>query len=233
LERARVRSRAVEVVMEGADRGKVGDVPGEVRFARSLPIEHARKGDVLLAHQMNGADLPPSHGFPVRAIVPGWYGVSSVKWLTRLIVTEEPFRGFFQAVDYTIYQRPQGTPVETPITRLQLKAQIARPVAGEAIPAGGTYRVVGAAWTGDGAVSRVEVSTDGGRQWAPAELQGKAVPYTWRLWEYEWRVPAEAGRRTLLARAVDGRGRVQPTERDPDRRNYMITHILPVAVEVR
>jgi DMSO/TMAO reductase YedYZ molybdopterin-dependent catalytic subunit len=233
LERARVRSRAVEVVMEGADRGRAGDLPGEVHFARSLPIEHALKGDVLLAHQMNGADLPPSHGFPVRALVPGWYGVSSVKWLTRLIVTERPFRGFFQAMDYTIWERSLGTPALTPINRLQLKAQIARPVAGEVIPASAPYRVVGAAWTGDGRVSRVEVSVDGGRQWVPAELQGRAVPYAWRLWEYEWRVPADAGRRTLLARAVDDRGRVQPLERDPDRRNYMVTHILPVPVEIR
>jgi len=233
LDRARVRSRAVEVILEGADSGKAGDLPGEIRFARSLPIEKARGGEVLLAHHMNGSALPAAHGFPLRAVVPGWYGMASVKWLTRIIVTDEPFHGHFQSIDYAYWQRRSGGPSLTPITTIQLKAQIARPTPEEIIPAGMPYEIRGAAWTGEGTVSAVEVSTDGGRQWSRARLYGESAPFTWRLWRHEWRAPADGGRHVLMARAIDKGGRVQPLQRDPDRRNYMISHVLPVPVQVR
>ncbi|MFN3653482.1 MAG: sulfite oxidase [Armatimonadota bacterium] len=231
LERARVKSRAVEVILEGADSGKAGDLPGTIQFARSLPMEKARRGDVLLAHQMNGAQLPASHGFPVRAVVPGWYGMASVKWLHRIIVTDQPFNGFFQSIDYTYWQRPSGLPSLTPLSEMQLKAQIARPAPEETVPAGKPYPVAGAAWTGDGTIAAVEVSTDGGRTWSRARLDGEPTPYTWRLWSYDWRAPAP-GQHVLMARAIDQKGRVQPMERDADRRNYMINHVLAIPVRV-
>lgn len=233
LEWARVRPGAVEVILEGADGGQVGDLPGRTAFARSLPLEKARRGGVLLAHEMNGKPLTISHGFPVRGVVPGWYGMASVKWLTRIIVTEQPFHGFFQSIDYAYWRPSPGGRTLTPITQLQLKAQIARPSAGETIRAGSLQRISGAAWTGDGAVEAVEVSTDGGRSWSRARLQREQAQYAWRLWDYDWAVPQAVGSATLIARALDEERRMQPAERDANRRNYMVSHLLPVQVRVR
>jgi DMSO/TMAO reductase YedYZ molybdopterin-dependent catalytic subunit len=235
LEKAGVRPGAVEVVLEGADRGKPGTEPlppGEVAFARSLPMSKARKPEVLLAWAMNGRDLPPAHGFPLRAVVAGWYGMASVKWLTRVVVVEKPFQGYWQTVDYSTWTRAADQPTLDSITAMHVKASIARPAAGEVLPPGTDTRIHGAAWSGEDEVAKVEVSTDGGRSWEEATLLGTVVPFAWRLWEYTWRKPA-AGKYTLIARATDGRGTTQPRERDPGRRNYVINHLLPTAVEVR
>jgi len=236
LERAGVRPGAVEVILEGADRGRIDDEPkspGEIPFARSLPLAVATRPEVLLAHKMNGAPLPRPHGHPVRAVVPGWYGVASIKWLARIVVTDRPFRGFFQTLDYAYFDRRHGLADLVPITEMQVKAQVARPVRDEVIPRGAAYRVFGAAWSGDSAVARVEVSTDGGKSWADARLLGDPVPHSWRLWEHPWQAPGRAGRVTLLARATDRLGRTQPATRDPDRRTYLINHVLPIEVEIR
>jgi DMSO/TMAO reductase YedYZ molybdopterin-dependent catalytic subunit len=235
LDRAGLRDAAVEVMFEGADRGAVPAEPtlGQIPFARSLPVARARAAEVLLAYRMNGQDLPANHGAPLRLVVPGWYGMASVKWLTKIAVVDRPFTGFWQTIDYSIFERRHGQPALVPLTEMQVKAQIARPRAMEVVRPGAMYRVHGAAWTGESDVTRVEVSTDGGTTWARARLLGKAVRHAWRLWEHTWRVPDRAGRVRLLARATDARGRTQPTQRDPDRRNYMISHVLPVEVEVR
>jgi DMSO/TMAO reductase YedYZ molybdopterin-dependent catalytic subunit len=236
LERAGVRDGAVDVILEGADSGVVNDEPkspGPIHFARSISLEKARRPEVLLAYRMNGKELPVAHGFPLRAIVPGWYGVASVKWLTRILVSTLPFRGYYQTLDYSIFRRRDGLPTLQPISELEVKAQIARPAPFEVVPAGMAYRVFGAAWTGESEVSRVEVSTDGGKSWAPARLLESAVAHAWRFWEYSWQAPATPGRQVLLARATDKRGRTQPLQRDPDRRNYVISHVLPTEVEVR
>jgi DMSO/TMAO reductase YedYZ molybdopterin-dependent catalytic subunit len=230
-----VRSGA-EVLLEGADSGLLKEDPrpqGPVSFARSLPLSRAWKPDVLLALRMNGSDLPPAHGYPLRAIVPGWYGMASVKWLTRIVVLERPFRGYFQTIDYSYWQKQDGLAVLTPITDLQVKAAVARPAPQEVVAANSNYRVHGAAWAGEAEVAKVEVSTDGGTTWAEAKLLDDAVPHAWRRWEYAWRTPAQPGAYTVRARATDKSGRVQATERDPDRRNYMISHVLPIPVTVR
>ena len=235
LERAGVRPGAVEVILEGADRGEPKNEPkppGPLSFARSLPLGKALQPEVLLAHRMNGAALPAAHGFPLRGVVGGWYGMASVKWLERLVVTDRPFLGYDQSVDYAIWQRRAGIPSLTPIGPIEVKASIARPAAGEAVAADTAYRVHGAAWAGESEVAKVEVSADGGKSWQAARLLDQPVPFAWRLWEYPWR-PASKGKHTLLARATDRRGRAQPLERDPDRRNYMISHVLPVEVDVR
>jgi DMSO/TMAO reductase YedYZ molybdopterin-dependent catalytic subunit len=233
LERAGVRPGAVEVILEGADRGdpkKDMQPPGLIAFARSLPLAKARRPEVLLAWGMNGEDLPPGHGHPVRAVVGGWYGMASVKWLRRVVVTTRPFHGFDQTVDYAIWEKRDGLPTLTAITETDVKASIARPAGGERVPAGKDYRVHGAAWAGESEVAKVEVSTDGGKTWGAATLLGRPVPFCWRLWEYRWR-PA-AGKYTLMARATDKRGRAQPAGRDPGRRNYMISHVRPTPVTV-
>ncbi len=230
LGKAGVRPQAVEVILEGADAGEITEEPkspGRISFARSIPISAVRQADVLLAHRMNGQELPPAHGFPVRALVPGWYGVASVKWLTRVVVTDRPFQGYFQTLDYSYFERRHGLPSLVPVTLIEVKAQIARPARHEKIAAGKAFRVHGAAWSGAAEVAKVEVSVDGGTTWAPAKLLGNAVPASWRLWEYDWRSP-QAGRHTLMARATDVRGRSQPLQRDRDRRGYMVSHVLPV-----
>lgn len=236
LERAGLRPGAVEVVLEGADRGEAPAEPrppDSIAFARSLPLAKARQQEVLLAYRMNGAPLPPAHGFPLRAIVPGWYGMASVKWLTRLIVTEAPFQGYWQTTEYAYFERVRGLPVLRAITELLVKSLIAQPRAGTTLQAGATVRVHGAAWTGESEVTRVELSADGGRTWTDARLPRRAQRFAWRLWEHNWRVPNTPGRITLLARATDARGRTQPTTRDLDRRNYMVNHILPVEVQIQ
>jgi DMSO/TMAO reductase YedYZ molybdopterin-dependent catalytic subunit len=210
------------------------DRAGVIHFARSLPVVRARHQDVLLAYRMNGADLPANHGFPLRAIVPDWYGMTSVKWLQRITLTDRPFAGFFQSLDYTIFERRgDGEPHLVPITEMQVKALIAQPVAGQVLAANTDVRIHGAAWTGESQIARVEVSTGPRRRWQPATLLGQPVAHAWRLWELTWRTPAQPGRVVLRARAVDARGQVQPLVRDPWRRNYVVNHVLPVEVEVR
>ncbi len=235
LEKAGVNKRAVEVVLEGGDTGEPKNdakPAGPLHFARGLPLAKALKPEVLLAYQMNGKPLPENHGFPLRAVVGGWYGVASVKWLSRILVTTRPFVGFEQSIDYSTWQRDAGIPTMVPITAMEVKSSIARPYAGEMIPANENYRIFGAAWTGESEVTKVDVSTDGGKTWGEAKLIGKPVPFAWRLWEFTWMAP-KVGKATLMTRATDKIGRFQPVERDPDRRNYVISHILPVEVEVR
>src|SRR5947208_12277508 len=235
LDRATVKASACEVILEGSDCGMLDEPkspPGESTFVRSIPLSKART-DVLLTYKMNGVDLPPQHGFPLRAVVPGWYAMASVKWLQRVIVTDRPFNGYYQTIDYAYWRRRGEIAERTPLTELQVKAQIARPAKDEIVFANSNMRVHGAAWTSDGEITKVELSTDGGASWKEANLIDKAMPNAWRLWEFQWRTPSKPGNQTLVARASDSRGRTQPTERDPDRGTYMINHLLPIEVEVR
>ena len=235
LDLAGVKDAATEVVLEGADRGEIADPSpeshGVIHYARSLPLIKARQPEVLLAYKMNGQALPPAHGYPVRAVVAGWYGMASVKWLTRIVVTDKPFHGFFQTFQYSIWKQESGLRSLAPVTDIPVKAAIARPMSGETIPAEEPYRVFGAAWAGEADVAKVEVSTDGGKMWDAAKLIGAATPYCWRFWEYQWMKPT-AGKVTLMARATDSKRRVQPMERDNDLRDAVIYHVLPVEAEV-
>jgi DMSO/TMAO reductase YedYZ molybdopterin-dependent catalytic subunit len=235
LNRAVVRSSAREVILEGADHGMLDDPkspPGELRFSRSVSLEKARR-DVLLAYRMNGNDLPPEHGFPVRAIVPGWYAMASIKWLQRIIVTDQPFAGYYQTLDYSYWKRRGDVAELSPLTELQIKAEIAKPAQSDKVPASSTVRIHGAAWASDNEIVRVDVSTDGGSTWKEATLLGDSKPNAWRFWEFNWKTPTASGKQTIVARAVDSLGQTQPAHRDSDRGTYMINHLLPITVEVR
>jgi DMSO/TMAO reductase YedYZ molybdopterin-dependent catalytic subunit len=235
LDRAGVKANACEVVLEGADHGIRDDPkspPGELNFARSIPLKKAR-ADVLLAYKMNDSELAPQHGFPVRAVVPGWYAMASIKWLQRIIVTDEPFTGYYQTIDYAYWKRRDEIAELTPLTEMQVKAEIANPAQGDIVPANSSVRVRGAAWTSDGEITKVELSTDGGSTWNEANLLGESKPNAWRLWEFDWQTPAAPGKQTLIARATDSLGRTQPTQRDRDRGTYMINHLLPIEIDVR
>ena len=136
-------------------------------------------------------------------------------------------------MDYAHWERGPGGPTLVPVTEMQVKAQIARPGFADAVRAGETYQVRGAAWTSDAEITKVEISTDGGGTWHDTRLLGEPIRHAWRLWEYDWQVPTKTGKATLRARATDSEGRTQPTERDQDRRSYMVNHHLPIEVEVR
>jgi DMSO/TMAO reductase YedYZ molybdopterin-dependent catalytic subunit len=237
LDRAGEKPGALEVILEGHDKGAIGDplpkTPGEISYSRSLPLEKARRPETLLAWGMNGEDLSPAHGHPVRAVVPGWYGMASVKWLRRVVVTDRPFHGYFQTLSYTVWERQHGgLPSLVPVAEVDVKAQIARPMSRETVKAGAACSVFGAAWAGEPEVRKVEVSTDGGKTWAEAKLDDKSVPFAWRFFGHEWSNPTP-GRHVLMARATDARGRVQPVERDRDRRDAVISHVQPIEVMVR
>jgi DMSO/TMAO reductase YedYZ molybdopterin-dependent catalytic subunit len=235
LSRAGMSADALDVILEGADRGEIGEMPkpaGEIHFARSLPKEKAMN-DVILALSMNGEPLSPAHGFPLRAVVPGWYGMASIKWLQRIIVAREPYYGYYQTVDYSHWQRGKAGPALVPLSEMQVKAEIARPGLNEVVPAGQTYRVKGAAWTGDSEITKVEFSDDAGNSWHGATLVGESFKNAWRLWQFDWSTPSQPGRHTLMARATDGGGQTQPALRNPDGGTYVINHCLPIEVEIR
>jgi DMSO/TMAO reductase YedYZ molybdopterin-dependent catalytic subunit len=235
LDRAGVKANAVDVVLEGIDRGEPKSEPkppGPIPFARSLPLAKARRPEVLIAHQMNGKELPQSHGFPVRAVVPGYYGMSSVKWLTRIHVMTAPYQGYWQTTDYAYWERSTGTPTRQPLREMRVKSLIARPGLHEVVKAGTAYRVFGAAWTGDADVETVELSVDSGKSWQKAGLIDKPLRFTWRRWEHEWKVPAQPGRVTLMSRATDSSGQRQPEQHNRDTGNYAIHHVLPRVIEI-
>ena len=234
LDRAGIKPSAREIILEGADRGKLEDPKspaGEIKFSRSIPLEKAR--DVLLAYKMNDVDLPTEHGFPVRAIVPGWYAMASIKWLQRIAVTDKPFNGYYQTLDYAFWKRRGDVAELVALSEMQTKAEIARPSEGEIVPANSNVRLHGAAWTGSGEITKVEISSDDGATWNEAKLLGESKPNSWRLWEFDWKTPNRPGKATLIARATDSNGSTQPPERDPDRGTYMINHLLPITVEIR
>lgn len=225
LRRAGLEPGAREVAFFGADQGEV-EGGGVEAYARSLPLEEALRPEVLLAWGMNGAPLPPEHGFPLRLVVPGWYGMASVKWLVRILVLRAPFKGYFQAQDY-LYQSPGGR-VE-PVTRIRVRALILTPVQGARLE-GGPVEVRGLAWSGYGPVRRVEVSADGGRRWQEAELWASS-PYAAARWRYLWHPPAP-GVYTLMARAQDASGAIQPLEPFWNERGYGNNQVHRVQVEV-
>jgi DMSO/TMAO reductase YedYZ molybdopterin-dependent catalytic subunit len=222
---------AVEVAFTGADHGVERGV--EQDYARSLPLASAMGDDVLLAYEMNGVPLPPQHGFPLRLMVPGWYGMTQVKWLTGITVLDRPFEGFQNAVAYRIKVDPDD-PGE-PVTRILPRALMIPPGHPDFmsrtrfVPAG-RHVLTGRAWSGWAPVDRVEVSVDGGLTWADASLGPLGDTYAWRSWSFPWE--ALPGRYELLARAGDRAGHVQPVDQPWNRQgmaNNMVQRV-PVVV---
>ena len=233
LERAGIRDTAREVVLEGADYGEEeeDDVPIELGYVRGLPLEKALDPDTLLAHRMNGEVLSTEHGGPLRAIVPGWYAMASVKWLVRIRVLDHPFDGFFQKLRYILTEEGGDITSSPPLTALRVKSLIVQPGAGGIIPLG-EYRVRGFGWSGHGDVVSVEVSTDWGKTWQAANLSAPHGRYAWRQWEFVWQ-PRTPGRTILMARATDSEGNTQPLSINWNYRGYANNAVFPVPVEVR
>jgi DMSO/TMAO reductase YedYZ molybdopterin-dependent catalytic subunit len=222
LEMAGPLASAVEVLCVGADAGTPADVGTRIAYERSLPLAEALRDDVLLAYAMNGDDLPPEHGAPLRLIVPGWYGMASVKWLARLSLIERRFDGFFQAKRYVVGDRP--------LREIAARALIAWPGEGERLELR-PFVARGYAWSGRGDLARVALSADGGRSWRDATLAGALSRYAWREWHAAI-APRTSGQLVLLARAVTTAGTTQPLQEVRGALGYANNAVRPVRVEI-
>ncbi len=235
LERAGLTDEVCELVLEGADRGVPKEEPkppGPISYARSIPRTKAMESNVLIAYQMNGRDLTPDHGYPLRAIVPGHYGMASVKWLTDIVATTQPFQGYWQTSDYGYWDDSEGTPVRRPLAEMKLKSQIARPRVYEMLEPNRSYTIFGAAWAGDTEVTEIWISLDAGGSWVKGDFVDPISRHAWRRWKYDWITPAQPGRYTLLARARGVNQRAQPDGHNPNFGSYVIDHPLPIEVFV-
>ncbi|HUF50907.1 MAG TPA: sulfite oxidase [Longimicrobiales bacterium] len=207
LSQCGVRADVVEIVCAGADHG---DIDGrDVRFERSLPLARALHPNTLLAWALNGAPLTPAHGYPVRLLVPGWYGVASVKWLVRVTAAKSPFTGHFQTERY-IFRGDAQHADATPVTRTLVRSLIAEP-ASSCVAIRGRAQVRGIAWSGFGAIRRVQLSFDGAVSWVDAVLTPPLSSCAATAWHYLWE-PRDAGDVEIIARAEDEAGNVQPLE---------------------
>jgi DMSO/TMAO reductase YedYZ molybdopterin-dependent catalytic subunit len=235
LERAALEQDACEVVFEGADRGTPAEPPkppGSISYVRSLPRQKATQPEVLIAYQMNGRDLSKDHGYPVRAIVPGHYGMASVKWLTSIRAVKQPFQGYWQTSDYGYWDYLDGIPIRRPLGEMNVKSEITRPTVYERLRPNRPYTISGVSWAGEAEIAEVAVSIDGGITWTEAEFLDPVQRYAWRRWKFDWTTPKKPGQYTLMARAQDVQGRQQPDGHDPSHGSYVINHPLPVEVFV-
>jgi sulfite oxidase len=232
LQRAGVKTTGKHVMFHGLD-----EVPGKVPpFIRSIPVEKAMDADTLIAIQMNGAPLTKHHGFPARALVPGWIGAASCKWLAEIRVLAKEFEGNFMNPGYRLPNEPIKPgealkPEDThPATALGVKSVIANPAEGATIKAG-TIPIRGAAWAGEADIAKVEVSTDSGATWNPVRLGTEHARYAWRLWTYAWK-PAKSGDYVLMSRATDSQGRTQPATAAWNPSGYLYNAIDQVNIHV-
>lgn len=227
LNTAGLAPAARHVAFEGFDTplGSAG-----VKFIRSIPLEKAL-ASTLLAYEMNGEPLPLKHGYPLRALALGWTGANCVKWLSRIVVMDRPYEGFFMDKVYRVFQKGQDSKEGATVTGLKLKSIITQPLPGASLPSGRIV-VLGAAYGGEYDVARVDVSTDGGVSWKPAEFIGPQAPYAWRQWQYLWQVE-RPGEHTLMARAADAQGREQPLRSEWNVLGYGTNGVQEHAVAVR
>ena len=234
LAKAGVSTDATRVVFDGHDRGEVKNTPlpaGPINFNRTLSLTEARARDVIVAYAINGTPLPAAHGAPARLIVPGCYGMASVKWLSSIEVIKGDLGTYWETTDYAYWDRSTGRPLRRPLMGMQVKSLIATPSPKGQVTRGTTTEIRGAAWS-DGNVTRVEVSTDGGATWRDAEFVDPESRSTWRRWRLRWQVPATAGEAVLMSRATDAQGRTQPMTRNPDWGTYVIHHVVPTPIMI-
>ena len=209
LEDAGVATQAVDVAFSGADHGVERGVEDDYR--RGLGVADATSPDVLVAYEMNGAPLPPQHGFPARLVVPGWYGMAHVKWLRDIEVLDTPFDGFQNTVNYRLRTDPDES--GTPVTRIEPRALLVPPgfpdfMSRTRVARPGQHVIEGRAWSGWGEITRVEVSDDDGATWSDAEVEAASGAHGWQRFTAIW--VASPGEHRLRVRAYDSSGRSQP-----------------------
>ena len=229
LDRAGVNASAREVLFRGADGGPVEGHSEPIRFERSLKLDVARDSEALLAYAMNGESLPIQHGYPLRLVVPGWYAVASVKWLTEIELIDRAFDGYFQTDRYQYEWEQDGEVIREPVTLQRVRSLITEPSADEEVEPGELV-VRGVAWSGAAAIARVEVSIDDG-PWQEARLVGERKRHGWQWWELLARVE-RPGSVALRARATDLAGRSQPEEPEWNRLGYGSNAVREVPVRV-
>jgi len=231
LQEAGLEDDVVDLVFTGADHGLQGDV--EQDYQRSLSVDDAMRPDVMLAWQMNGQPLLPQHGAPVRLLVPGWYGMTSVKWLTRIEAVPDRFDGY-QMLAYR--RRDHADDEGIDVTRIFPRALMIPPgfpdfFTRTRIVNAGPVELRGRAWSGRGRIERVEVSTDGGTSWRQATLGEQPTSTEWVPWEVDWE--AEPGEHQLVVRAADDAGNVQPLEQSWNHHGLENNAVQRVPVTVR
>lgn len=230
LERASPKAGADHVVFRGADRGTAGGHNDVIRFERSLTIAEAGNSGALLAYAMNGEPLPSRHGFPLRLIVPGWYGVASVKWLTDIELTDHASDGFFQAERYFYEWERDGRPVREPVAQQRVRALITEPAHDQTVAAG-DVAIRGLAWSGLAPIARVEVSIGRGA-WQQVCLLDESRPHGWQPWELLTRL-TDPGSTVIRARATDLAGRTQPEQPEWNRLGYGSNPIQEITIRTR
>jgi DMSO/TMAO reductase YedYZ molybdopterin-dependent catalytic subunit len=229
LDRAGVRQDAKEVLFRGADGGAVEGRSESMRFERSLRIDDARDSDVLLAYAMNGEPLPVEHGYPLRLIVPRWYAVASVKWLTEVELIDRTFTGHYQGDKYRYEWEREGRVVSEPVTLQRVRALITEPSPHTEVGAG-ELAIRGVAWSGAAPIARIDVSVNGG-DWQEARLVSDRNRYSWQWWELMTRVEKSQDL-VLRARATDLAGRTQPERAEWNRLGYGNNAIQEVPIRV-
>ena len=229
LDRAGVRQDAKDVLFRGADGGAVDGLPASIRFERSLRVDDARDSDVLLAYAMNGEPLPVEHGYPLRLIVPRWYAVASVKWLTEIELIDRAFTGHYQGDKYRYVWEREGGTVSEPVTLQRVRALITEPLP-HADVRSGELVIRGVAWSGAAPIARIDVSVNGG-DWQEARLVSDRNRYSWQWWELLTRVE-RSGDLKLRARATDLAGRTQPDRAEWNRLGYGNNSIQEVPIRV-
>jgi DMSO/TMAO reductase YedYZ molybdopterin-dependent catalytic subunit len=218
----------VEILFEGADSGSPTADKDPEPYLRSLPLDLARHQDTLLAYEMNGETLSLEHGYPVRLLVPGWYGMAHVKWLTKITALTKPFSGYFQREKYVL-KYEDGT--EKPVQEIQVKSAITSPSENESLKCCTDYHMSGNAWSGRTGIAKVEVSVDCGNSWIEAELTGPSEQYSWQQWNYKW-TPNTPGEHTLLSRATNSDGEQQPLKSVWNELGYAINGSKPIKIIV-
>lgn len=221
---------AKELVFEGYDHGERPDSNQVYNFSRSLPIEKALDPDTIIAYEYNNAPISFKHGFPFRLIVPGWYAMASVKWIKKIMVIDKEFKGPFQVVDYVYYPNKENDNGKVPVTTINVTSTIQYPLDRQLLHSG-VYDIKGMAWTGEGQIAKVEISTDGGQTWDTCQLRSSSEKYAWIRWKYTW-TAHEKGEYTILSKATDSNGNVQPLEPVWNRKGYGYNAIDKVKVKV-
>jgi DMSO/TMAO reductase YedYZ molybdopterin-dependent catalytic subunit len=218
------------VVFRGADAGTLPGKTDTISFERSLTLDDATDSDALLAYAMNGEPLPIQHGYPLRLVVPGWYAVASVKWLTEIEAIEGPFTGQFQTDSYFYEGERNGEITREPVTLQRVRSLITEPRPDEEIELG-DVAIRGVAWSGAAPIERVDVRV-GDRDWQDARLIGRRHRHSWQWWELITSFE-EHGATTIRARATDLAGRKQPNEQQWNRLGYGNNLVHEVSVHVR
>lgn len=232
LDEAGVADDAVEVVFTGLDRGIEGGE--EQDYERALTIDEIRRGEAIVAYAMNGQPLLPQHGAPLRLLVPGWYGMTNVKWLARMTAVREPFDGYQHRVAYRL-SAEEGDP-GIPLSRIEPRSLMIPPglpsfPSRERTADAGVHVLRGRAWSGLAPIERVEVSSDGGSTWVDAQLDPPMGEFAWRGWSHTWN--ATPGRHVLASRATDSAGSSQPMTAEWNRGGFANNGIQLIEVAVR